>query len=327
MSDVDGTYAGTAAGMTGESAAGEGSLGQFGPWFGESFRNAVSRAGHYLPMVLIFVLAISLPSSYALWYALRDTVLTIDPDTGVPDLDYGGSQQWLFVALASFPLTIVLSFLLKGAAMRQALAVKAEAPELWSDSVRAVLQRSSRVIGFSLLRTGFYLLLFTCLTLGAAAGPAAVLLVPVVGVAVAYLWVRFAFVGQVAAVGDETANPFAESWRLTGRSFWPLFGRLFILAALAFNMILAAGIIGSPFTAIASGGATASIEPTADMIRFNDLMGPNPSVFALGSVFNALGLGANYVLVAVGTTLLYRNLGGRFSLAVEEPSIDGRVAE
>ncbi len=325
----DGMYTPGPDGMYTVGPDGPAGLGQLGPWFSESFRLTIGRTGYFLPMILIFVLAVSLPSSYAIWYALRDTVITIDQDSGVLDLDYGGSETWLFVASAGFPISIVLSFLLKGAAIRQAMAVKAETPESWSDSVRAVLGRSRRLIGFSALRAAIYWFLIGVITIGAALSPIMVLLIPFLGAGLFFFWVRLSFLGQVATLADDAVNPMAESWRLSGGRFWPLFGRLLLLAALAFNLILASGIIGSPFTAIAGGGGTAPIEPTSDVIRLNDLMGSNPSVFALGSVFNALGLGANYVLAAVGTTLLYRNLGGPVSAAaaVADPSDDGREAE
>ncbi|MGH1492519.1 MAG: DUF2510 domain-containing protein [Acidimicrobiales bacterium] len=309
----------------GLSPASTSPIGQFGPWFSESFRLTMSRFGHFLPMILVFVLAISLPTSFAIWYALRDTVITLDPDNAVIDLDYGGSQGWLFAASASLPISIILSFLLKGAAIRQASAVNQGDPELWSESVMAVLKRGPRVVGYSLMRSVVYWSLLGLLAFSSVLGSGFIVMLPVVGAVLLFLWVRLAFVGTVAAIGDSEARPLAESWRLSGLQMWPLTGRMMVLALFAFNMILAAGILGSPFTAIAGGG-TAPIETTAEVLRFNDLMGPNSSVFALGSVFNALGLGVNYVLVAVGTTLLYRNLGGAVSTVLPDPS-DGRDAE
>jgi hypothetical protein len=311
-----------------QPVAAESPLGPLGPWFSESVRLTVSRAGHFLPMILFFVLLVSLLNAYAIWYAVRDTVITVDNEAGTADFSFGGSPGWLAVSAACFPISVVLSFVVKGAAIRQAVTTKAERPEPWSESIRAVFSRGGRILGYSLLRTVVYWAGLALVLVATALSPAGILLLPVVVPALIYLWLRLAFVGTVATVGERQAKPFAESWRMTAPHQLPLFGRLLLLAVLAFNLILAAGIIGSPLTALAGGASgTAPIGPTADVIRFNDLMGSNPSVFALGSVFNALGLGANYVLAAVGTTLLYAKLGGTVSADVSDPSNDWRDAE
>lgn len=285
------------------------SVGVFGTWFSESFRSAIDRAGHFLPMILVFVLSVSVPTSFGIWYAVRNTVLTFDPETAAPAIDYGGSRPWLIAVAASVPLSTILSFLCKASVARQVWAVKADRPEPWSDSVREVLRRSGRVIPYSLGRAAIYYLLGGVLVAALLLSPGFILMAPFVGALLFFFWIRFAFVGTVAALGGPDDNPFAESWRLTGLQLGPLIGRLLVLAFVAFNLVLAFGIIGAPFTAIAGGGGN-TVEPGADTLALNDLLGSNPSVFALGSLFNAVGLGAGYVLAAAGTTLLYRNLDG-----------------
>ncbi len=298
-------------------AAGPSPIGLFGPWFSETFRLAVNRAGHFLPMILVFVLSISVPTSFAVWYALRDTVLTFDSATGAASIDYGGSMPWLLVAIVSVPASLLLSFLANASVTRQAWAVQAGLPEPWSVSVGHAMSRWGRIISYSVARTAVYWVLGGVLLLAVGISPAFILAVPLGVVLGVFLWVRFAFVGTVAALGAPTEGPFAESRRLSGIQFGPLLGRMLVLAFVAFNMILAFGIIGAPFTAIA-GGAQSTVEGSTETVRFNDLLGGNAAVFALGSLFNAIGLGAGYVMSAAGTTLLYRNLGG----SVEPGSFD-----
>lgn len=299
------------AGRSEQTSAGS-ILGPVGPWFSESFRLTVNRSGHFLPMILIFVLSISIPTSFGIWYALQDTVITFDPETAVPDVDFGGSRAWLVAVIIMFPVSTILSFLIKASATRQAWAAQAEAPELWSESVREVLRRSGRVIPVSLGRTFLYWGLNTLFLLAVFSSPGFVLLLPVLLVVLFMIWIRFSFAGTVAVLGGQDDRPFAESWRLSGSVLWPLMGRLLLLAFVALNLVLASGFIGAPLTAIVGGPVTA-VERSADTLRFNELLGPNAAVFALGSVFNAIGLGANYILSAVGTALLYRNLGGPVS--------------
>lgn len=295
-------------------------FGPIGPWFAESFRLTFSRFGHFLPMILFFVLAISIPTSFAVWYALRDTVLTFDPTSAAPDLDYGGSQPWLIVAVIGFPVATILSFLAKAAVIRQTWAAKAEQPEPWSASVTEALRRAPRVIPVSLGRTLLYWGLNGLFVYAVfAVSPVFVLAFPFLMLAILVIWVRLAFVGTVAALADPDQKPYRVSISLSSVSQLPLTGRLLLLGFVSVNMILAAGILGAPFTAIVGSGG-AAVQPSAETLRLNDVLGPNPSVFALGSLFNALGLGISYVLSAIGTTLLYRVLGG--PVGADQPTDD-----
>ncbi len=289
-------------------------IGVFGPWFSESFRLTVSRAGHFLPMVLLFVLSVGLPASFALWFALRDTVLTFDQASAAPEIDYGGSSRWLIVVLATIPISAIGSFICKASAARQAWAAQADEPEPWSRSVAEVLRRWQKVVGYSLLRACSYWALTAVFVVAASLSPGFILMFPFLAAVLLFLWVRWTFVGTVAALAEPSAKPLAVSWDLSGRQFGALMGRLLVLAFVAFNMVLVFGILGAPFTAIAGGGSS-TVATTAETLRTNDLLGDSATVFAIGALFNTIGLGAHYVLSAVGTTLLYRNLGGSVAAA------------
>lgn len=305
-------------------------LGAIGDWLSESFRLSAGRAGHFLPMILLFVISIGIPTAFATWYGLRDTVITIDQATAEVDFSYGGSSAWAVAALISLPVTALMSYVLRGAVTRQAWMahmarvgqsagdpqpgfgnVEREAPvvETWSESLQIALSRWRRVVGSQLVRSLLYWVIGVGALLATGLSPVFILLLPLAAVAIFVLWIRLAFVGTVAVLGGPDDRPFKESRRLSGLHFGPLTGRLILLAIVSAFLILVAGIIGSPFTAIAGAGQQTSGSPP-DTIRFNDLLGANVFVFALGSLFNSLGVGANYVMATVGTTLLYRKLGG-----------------
>jgi hypothetical protein len=183
------------------------------------------------------------------------------------------------------------------------------------------------VLGAALGRSALYWLLNGAFLAGTLVTPVFVLLFPFLVVAQVLIWLRLCFVAQAAALAPTgpgaSPGPFTVSYRLSGLQPGRLLGRLVLLAFVAANLILAAGFIGAPFTAVAGAGAGPPIDPQAETLDLNDYLGPNVAVFVLGSVFSALGLGANHVLSSVGTTLLYRNLGG----PVEEPADERAIVE
>ncbi len=292
-------------------------LGPLGPWLSGSFRLWLRRIGHMLPLLVLFVLWVGIAFSVAGWFALRDTVISIDQNSGAVSVDYGGSMAALVVLAALLPISAVLSYVFKAGVARQALVAEAEIPENWQDSLQWLRPRLRRVVGASLGRSAGYWALGGLFWVAVIASPAFILLFPFVVLAVLFLWYRLAFVGVVAAIGPVEVGPFSSSWRLTSTTMLPLFGRLVLLAILAFNVLLAVGFLATPLLAIAGQGAT-PVEPTAETIRLNDVLGPSLAAFALGTFVNAIGIGANHALVTVGTTLLYRDLGG----SVDEPEID-----
>jgi hypothetical protein len=230
----------------------------------------------------------------------------------------------LAVVIVLFPISTVLSYLMKASVSRQAWAAQIEQAEPWSESVLVAVRRSGRVIAASLGRSLLYWGLGGLFILAVALSPAFVLLLPVLLAAFFLFWVRFSFVGTVAVLGGSDDRPFATSWRLSRGLFFPLSGRLLLMAFVAINLVLAAGIMGAPFTAIAGGTGTTA-QTNSETLRFNDVLGATSAVFALGSVFNAIGLGVNYIFSAVGTTLLYRNLGGPVTDRTENAGVGASI--
>lgn len=296
---------------------------ELGPWISESFRLGVDRAGHFLPMVVLFVLSIGLFNSVALWFGLENSTLTIDSDSGEADWVYGGSSTWLMFAALSIPASAILTAMAKAAITRQAWATQAGNPEPWSISVNGAVARSRRVIAVALGRSVIYWVSALFLFLAVALNPGFILLAPIVVIALLGVWVALCFIGQTAALADHEDGAYRTSLRLVRIQLGPLIGRLLLLAMISGSMILAFGLIGAPFTAIVGGGSDTAVEFGAETIRSQDMFGQNVAVFALGSLFSALGLGANHVLTTVGTTLLYRNLGGPVGADAPGSEADG----
>jgi hypothetical protein len=190
------------------------------------------------------------------------------------------------------------------------------------------------VLGVAIGRTSLYWLLNGAFLAATLVSPLFVLLFPVLVIALVLVWLRLCFVAQAAALcevgpgaGPEAGpgrgrGPFGVSFRLSGRQPGRLLGRLLLLAFVAVNLILAAGFVGAPFTALAGAEAGPAFKPGTQTLALNDFLGPNVAIFMLGSVFSALGLGASHVLSSVGTTLLYRNLEGPVDEAGFAPVTD-----
>ena len=279
-----------------------------GEWLSESVRFGASRAGHYLPLVLFLVLTTSVATSVAVFYGVDGTVVRL-LDSGEAEFEFAGSTVALYTAIALFGASMVLVPLLKASVAYQVVAARSEKPEAWSDSLQRAVRRGRRIVGASLVRTGLYwvLLLGTFLAVGAA--PVLVLLFPLVIGLLFFAWFRLSMVGISAALGPADEHPFRRSWELTGVAPGPTLGRIVLLAVIAFNLLLAANFVLAPVFLLISTGQTD--EPTAtDVIRLGEQIGPTPAMAALRSFINGLGLGANYILAAVGSTLLYLQLGG-----------------
>ncbi|MEL6983780.1 MAG: DUF2510 domain-containing protein, partial [Actinomycetota bacterium] len=108
----------------------------------DTVRLATSRFGHLLPVILVFVLSLGLASSVALWFGLRDTIVTFDETaTEPPIIDYGGSAGALWIYLALLPLSLLGGAILQATTARQVWAAQAERAEPWTASLAGVARR------------------------------------------------------------------------------------------------------------------------------------------------------------------------------------------
>lgn len=294
----------------GPAKVGPGPIGQVDQLLSETFRVGGQRSGHLLPYVLLFVMSLGLIGAFAGWYGLRDTVITIDEVTAAIDVDYGGSSAALVVYLAIFPLSMIGGVLAKAATARQAWTHQAGEAETWGESLGGVIHRWRPLLIGAVGRTALYWVLGAAFVVGSALVPPLILLFPVLIGLFVFIWLRLAFVSQAAVLAPPGSGPFSTSYRVSARQTGRLFWRLVVLALVAASLFVVVSLVGSFFTALAGVEETVSIDPDALVYDLNAYLGPNVAFFALGSAFGALGLGADYVFSAVGTTLLYRNLGG-----------------
>ena len=74
--------------------------------------------------------------------------------------------------------------------------------------------------------------------------------------------------------------------------------------------LIVISLLGSMITAVAGVDTRVEVDPNGMVYDLNAYLGDNLAVFVLGAVFGGLGIGASWVISAIGTTLLYRALGG-----------------
>lgn len=277
----------------------------------DTLRVSSARVGHLLPVIVLFVLSFGLASSIALWFGLRDTIVTFDETAAEPPIiDYGGSAPALWVYLALVPFSLLGGALLQAATARQVWSAKAGRPETWSASLSGVLRRwrpllagtAGKWLGYLVIAGGFVVL--------TVMSPAVVITFPFVLVALALLWLRLSFVGQAAVLAPDGVRPLSTSYRVTGTAAGKLFVRLLVLILVGLAVTLVVSLVGSVFTAIAGAEGGTPLDPDNLTYDLNAALGPNAALFALSGVFGSLALGGATVVVAAGTTLLYRNLDG-----------------
>lgn len=292
----------------------------------ETFRTATGRAGHVLPLIVLFVISFGLVSSALLWLGLRDTVITFDAEaTEPPVIEYGGSGGALAGYLALVPLSLLAAAIVRAACTRQVWAAQAESPEPWSRSLAVVGRRWRPFLAGTLGRWFVYLVIGGGFLVIGALIPLAVLAFPLVGVLLVFVWLRLSLVDQAAMLGPPGVRPLAVSWEVSGRQPARLFLRLLVLVLMAVATVLVISLIGSIFTAIAGAEGGAPLDPDALTYDLNAALGDNVAMFVLSALFGSLALGAAYVLLAAGATLLYRNLGGPTAIDLVDDPAPGPV--
>lgn len=277
----------------------------------ETLRLSSARAGHLLPLIVLFVLSIGLASSVALWFGLRDTTVTFDEAaSNPPEVVYGGSATALWIYLALVPLSLLGGALVQAATARQIWATQADRVEAWSASLRVVLGRWRPLLVGLAAKWLIYLVLGIGFLVATALVPAFIIAFPFVLIALVLAWLRLSFVGQAAVLGPSGVRPLSTSYRVSGQQGAKLFLRLIVLVLVGAALMLVISLFGSIFTAIAGADGTTPIDPDALTYDLNAALGDNVALFALSAVFGSLALGGATVIVATGTTLLYRNLEG-----------------
>jgi len=277
----------------------------------DTLRLASARAGHLLPVIVLFVLSFGLASSITLWFGLRDTIVTFDEAASEPPIvDYGGSAPALWAYLALVPFSLLGGALLQATTARQVWSAQAGRPEAWSASLSGVLRRWRPLVAGTVGKWLMYAVIAGGFVTATVMSPAVIITFPFVLIALALIWLRLSFVGQAAVLAPDGVRPLSTSYRVTGTAAGKLFVRLLVLILVGLAVTLVISLIGSVFTAIAGAEGGTPLDPDNLTYDLNAALGPNAALFALSGVFGSLALGGATVVVAAGTTLLYRNLDG-----------------
>ncbi len=295
-----------------------------GEWLREAVRIGKARAGHFFPLVVLLMVPTSLLNGLALWLALRQAVITTDTEAGTIDFDNpgGGAGPYALVGLTSL-LVAVASLVLVVSAARQAQAEVAERPEPWSVSLAGTGARLLRSLGVGAALLAILGGLYGMVVASVAFAPALVLLTfPLWLVGSLLAMVRLSLAPVAAALAPPGTRSLAISWDLTRGRFWAVFGRCLLLVLVGLMLSVLASLVASPFAAIGGEGAS-NLQPGAERIPLQELLGSNPAVLAIRQLFGALGNGAATVLWGIALSLLYRNLLGPVEESADLESGEG----
>lgn len=289
-----------------------------GEWLREAVRIGKARAGHFFPLVVLLMVPTTLLNGLALWLALRDAVIITDAEAGTIDFDNPGGSVGLYVLVGLTSLLVaVASLVLIVASARQAQAELAERPEPWSVSLAGTGARLARTLGVGAALLVILGGLYGLVAASVAFAPAAVLLTfPLWLVGSLLAIVRLCLAPVAAALAPPGTRALRISWDLTQGRFWAVFGRCLLLVLVGLMLSVLASLVASPFAAIGGEGAS-NLQPGAERIPLEELLGSNPAVLAIRQLFGALGNGAATVLWGIGLSLLYRSLSG----PVDEPAV------
>lgn len=281
-------------------------------WISEVFRIGANRAGHFFTMIVLLIVPTGLFNGAAFWLALRNVVLITDQDTNEISFTNPGTGGANYALLAaSLVLTLLATVWLTVAAVRQTNAKIDEQDEIWSASLLAALRRLPRATGAVVLVSGALIAAYLVLMVGVVLAPLLVLvLFPLWIVGSFLIGTRFSLAHVTAGLAPRSTRSLSTSWRLTKSNFWAVFGRMALLLVVGLSLSLVTGIVAAPFTALAGGSETATLEVGAEELALVDVFGDNPAIFAIGQLFNAIGSGAAAVVWGIGLTLIYRDLQG-----------------
>lgn len=295
--------------------AGHDGLTPVGEWINEVLRLIRSRAGHFFPLIVLFIIPTMLLNGVSSWYAFRELVVTTDSATGEVTYANPAADPLLYGAsFATFALVIVAAVALVVCSVRQTQGLLSDDVEMWSDSLRDGLGRLRRAaILIGLLIASAY-----AVVIGAWQVPAVFIVSSIVWIpAVLWIGARLTLTTVVASLAAPSLPALRTSWRLTRGHVWSLLGRMGMLTFFSVSLTLLMQFIATPFIALGGGSGAEPIEAESGVLRFADLLGDNPAVFAIGQLFSAIGNGIAVVMWAIGFALIYRDLSGPIEPADE----------
>ncbi len=308
-------------------------------WFSEAIRLARSRAGHLFTIVALVAIPATVISGILSWLAIDGVVISnigANAD-GLPEATGFDGASAAF-GLASLAVTLIASALVAAAMAHQVssnMAADASERDLaarrfaggdqevsrfeadaeqqavdecpWSDSLGFVFRRAPKIM-FVVLGPliGFVIAFVVLLVLAAAVPPLALLFFLMVPL-LAFLGVRLSLALSAASVGPSSVGSFRSSFGLTDGVFWPVLGRIILLAIAAFTIQIFSAFITAPIT---SGFSNSTFDANSTELVFRDLVGGNPAAYLASRVLGSLIGGVTTALTAAGMFIIYRERGG-----------------
>lgn len=292
-------------------------LADISDWMRSLFRTLWHRAGQLLALAFVFGLAPAVLLAAATWAAIADVAVVDEEVIGWNRADA------LPLALAVV-LYLVATVGFAQAAGHQLLAASIDRPVPWQGSIPPGLRSVVRLIGYGVVVAVAVVAAVAVLVLIAATVP--LLLVPVVPALVvvavwAYIKLSFVPVAALGALGG--TNLFRASAAVSGGRFWPVFGRLVLLALVGTTAGVAFNVVTLPLQ------STATIDPSAiqtdddgqiEDFAMRDVV-PDAGTLGVLVVLATLVQSAQTAIAVAGHATLYRDGGGPTDLL--DGTVDG----
>jgi len=290
-----------------------------GNWLSRSFKVLFANA---MPVFILLLIGLipGMLSFYLIAQAIDGVSLSIDDGTlnGVSGSAIGLGILGVFVAaIASVAIGLAQSHLLH----RGHLGLSTSVPQ----SLVSGLKGTPRYIGWSILiGLAFVAAMIGGVLVVVLGALVHELLAVLLGIALfiallvglVWLWVKASFLNVSSAVGPSETSALRDSFERSGGRFWPVFGRLLILALIGL-------VVGGVISSIAAPGYLNGFEVTSDgapalggvpvedldELVFTDLI-PYNADFLVASIISSLLNGMVALFSRSGVTALYADLKG-----------------
>ncbi len=298
---------------------GAGYVNDIGDWLGRSFKVLFANAAPVFILLLIGLIP-GILSFYLIAQAVDGVSFSLDDATfsGVSGAAIVfGILGVLVAAIASVAIGLAQSHLLHRGHLGLATSV--------GQSLVAGLKGTPRYLGWSIaiglsviavLIGGILVIVLGGLVHGALAALLGIALFVAAVIGMIWLWVKASFLNVSSAVAPSGTSALRESFdRSTGR-FWPMFGRLLILAVIGLAVGTVISSIAAPgylngFEVGADGAPVLGGVPVEDLdeIVFTDLI-PYDADFLVATIVSSLLNGMVALFSRSGVTALYADVGG-----------------
>ena len=298
---------------------GPGHVNDIGDWLSRSFKVLFANA---MPVFILLLIGLipGILSFYLIAQAIDGVSVSLDDGTftglsgGAVTLGIAGV---LVAAIASVAIGLAQSHLLHRGHLGLATSV--------GPSLVAGLKGTPRYLGWSIVIGLAAIAVFVggilLIVLGGLVDPILAVLLGVVVVVgliagMVWLWVKSSFLNVSSAVGPSGQSALRESFERSAGRFWPVFGRLLILALIGLAVGTVISSIAAPgylngFEVSAEGTPILGGVPIEDLdeLVFTDVI-PYDADFLVATIISSLLNGMVALFSRSGVTALYADLNG-----------------